>query len=160
MRCAVEGSAIATVLSLLRRILRWSRLRQAEGVSQIRRTQVFAWVLPSIALALIAGHTLACVLAYMHTAPIDAAYRATDESGRGILRAPPADVMAADWIQGITWIASFPVAIVATLLAAWALERVRVEGAALVFAYLMTIIGIFGCVAGLVVAAFGVLEVL
>jgi hypothetical protein len=129
-------------------------------VSQIRRAQVFAWVMPSIALVLIAGHALACFLAYIHTAPIDAAYRATDESGRGILRAPPADVMAADWIQGITWIASFPVAIVATFLAAWALERARAEGAALVFAYLVTIVGIFGCVAGLVVAAFGVLEIL
>lgn len=129
-------------------------------MSQIRRTQVSAWVLPSIALVLVASQALACVLAYMHTAPIDAAYRATDESGRGILRAPPADVMAADRIQGITWIASFPVAVVATLLAAWALERVRVEGAALMFAYLTTIVGIFGCVAGLVVAAFGALEIL
>lgn len=116
--------------------------------------------MPSIALVLIAGSALACVLAYMQTAPIDAAYRATDESGRGILRAPPADVTAADWLQGITWIASFPVAIVATLLAARALARARVGGAALVLAYLVTIVGIFGCVAGLGVAAFGVLEIL
>lgn len=116
--------------------------------------------MPSIALVLIAGSALACVLAYMHTAPIDAAYRATDESGRGILRAPPADVTAADWLQGITWIASFPVAIVATLLAARALARARVGGAALVLAYLVTIVGIFGCVVGLGVAAFGVLEIL
>lgn len=129
-------------------------------MSQIRRAQVFAWGMPSIALVLIAGSALACILTYVHTAPIDAAYRATDESGRGILRAPPADVMAAHWTQGITWIASFPVAIVATLLAAWALERARVEGAALVFAYLVTIVGIFGCVVGTVVAAFGVLEIL
>ena len=129
-------------------------------MSQIRRAQVFAWGMPSIALFLIAGQALACVLAYMHTAPIDAAYRATDESGRGILRAPPTDVMAADWAQGITWMASFPVTVVATLLAAWALKRARVAGDALVFAYLVTIVGIFGCVAGLVVAAFGVLEIL
>jgi len=129
-------------------------------VSQIRRAQVFAWGMPSIALVLLASHALACILTYMHTAPIDAAYRATDESGRGILRAPPADVMAADWTQGITWIVSFPVAVVATFLAAWALERARVAGAALVFAYLVTVVGIFGCVAGTVVAAFGVLEIL
>lgn len=129
-------------------------------MSQIRRARVFAWGMPSIALVLIAGQALACVLAYMHTAPIDAAYRATDESGRGILRAPPADVMAADRAQGITWMASFPVAVVATLLAARALERARVAGDALVFAYLVTVVGIFGCVAGLGVAAFGVLEIL
>jgi len=95
----------------------------------------------------------------MHTAPIDAASRATDESGRGVLPALPADVRAAHQTQGVTWIASFPVAIVATVLATWALERVRTEGAALVFANAMTIVGIFGCVAGLVVAAFGVLEI-
>ena len=116
--------------------------------------------MPSIALALLASHALACILTYMHTAPIDAAYRVTDESGRGILRAPPSDVMAADWTQGITWIVSFPVAVVATFLAAWTLERARVAGAALVFAYLVTVVGIFGCVAGTVVAAFGVLEIL
>ncbi|GAA1493212.1 hypothetical protein GCM10009627_15580 [Curtobacterium herbarum] len=44
---------------------------------------MFAWGMPSITFVLIAGHLLACVLAYMHTAPINAAHRATDESGRG-----------------------------------------------------------------------------
>jgi hypothetical protein len=58
--------------------------------------------MPSITFVLIAGHSLACVLAYMHTAPIDAAYRATDKTGRGVLPALPADVMAADRTQGVT----------------------------------------------------------
>lgn len=116
--------------------------------------------MPSIALALMAAQALACVLSYMHTAPIDAAYRATAESGRGILRAPPADVMAADLSQGITWIASFPVVVAATLMASSALDRVGAERAALVFAYLVTCVGLCGCVVGLVVAALGVFEVL
>jgi hypothetical protein len=66
-------------------MLRWSRLQQAESVSQIRRAQVFGWRMPSIAFVLIAGHSLACVLAYPQTAQINAAHRATDESGRVFL---------------------------------------------------------------------------
>ncbi len=42
----------------------------------------------------------------------------------------------------------------------WALQQVRTEDAALVSTYLMMIVGIFECVAGIVVAAFGVLEIL
>lgn len=49
-------------------------------MNQIRRRQVFAWGMPSITFVLIVGHSLACVLAYMRTAPIDAAYRGTGES--------------------------------------------------------------------------------
>ena len=127
---------------------------------ETRRTLVMAWVVPSIALALMAGQALACVLTYMHTAPIDAAYRATGESGRGVLRAPSADVRAADLVQGITWFASLPVVIAATFVAASVLKRIRAPRAALVFAYVVTCVGICGAVVGLGVTVFGAVKIL
>jgi hypothetical protein len=122
---------------------------------------VFAGVLPTLSLVLVAAHALACVLAYMHTAPIDAAYYySSDKAGLGVLRARPADVMAADRILAFTWIAALPVAVAATLLAASTIDRFHAEGAARVFAQSMTLIGIAACVAGVVLAALGALELL
>jgi ABC-type transporter Mla maintaining outer membrane lipid asymmetry permease subunit MlaE len=116
--------------------------------------------MPSLALLLLGGEALACVLTAVHAAPLDAAYRASPESGRGVLAARPAHVMAADSALAIAWMASLPVAVVTTLLAASALDRFRAEGAARVVAHLTTVLGLSACVAGLVVAALGAVQLL
>lgn len=136
------------------------RLGHYGFVRENRRAQVFAGVLPTLSLVLVAAHALACILAYTHTAPIDAAYESSGEAGLGVLRARPTDVMAADRILAFTWIGALPVAVAATLLAASTIDRFHPEGAARVFAQSMTLIGIAGCVAGVVLAALGALELL
>lgn len=103
---------------------------------------------------------LACVLTYIHTAPIDAAYDVSPERGRGLLHARPTDVTAAGLRLGLTWIAAVPVALAATLLAASAIDRFRAEGKARVYAQTVTLVGILACIAGVVLAALGVLELL
>jgi hypothetical protein len=65
-----------------------------------------------------------------------------------------------DRILAFTWIGALPVAVAATLLAASTIDRFHAEGAARVFAQSMTLIGIAGCVAGVVLAALGALELL
>lgn len=133
-------------------------VRQCRAMRESGRRQALGWVLPTIALVVAALYASACVAAYMHTAPIDAAYQASGQSGLGVLRARPAGVMAADQTLGFTWIFALPAAVAATLLAISAVNRFHAEGAALVFAQLMTLVGIATCLAGVVLAALGALE--
>ncbi|WIB76689.1 hypothetical protein DEJ28_13655 [Curtobacterium sp. MCPF17_002] len=116
--------------------------------------------MPTLALVLLAAQMLACVLAYVHTAPIDGAYDVGAERGRGLLHARSADVTAAGLSLGLTWIATVPVALAATLLAASAIDRFRAEGKVRVYAQSVTLVGILGCIAGVVLAVLGVLELL
>lgn len=118
-----------------------------------------AWILPTLALILLAAQALACILAYVHTAPIDA-YDVSAERGRGLLHARPADVTAAGWTLGLRWIATVPVALVATLLAASAIDWFRAEGKVRVYGQTVTLVGLVGCIAGVVLAVLGVLELL
>lgn len=117
-----------------------------------------AWLLPTVALVLLVAQVLACVLTSVHTAPIDAAYDGSAARGRGVLGTRPADVAAADWRLGLTWIAAVPVTFAATLLAASAVEKFGAEGTVRVYAQSVTLLGLVGCVAGIVLAALGVLE--
>ncbi|PYY36459.1 hypothetical protein DEI89_04635 [Curtobacterium sp. MCBD17_030] len=119
-----------------------------------------AWILPTLALVLLAAQMLACVPVYVHAAAIDAAYDVGAERGRGLLHARPADVAAAGLSLGLTWIATIPVALAATLLAASAVDRLRAEGKVRVYAQTVTLVGILGCIAGVVLAVLGVLELL
>lgn len=146
--------------SLLRPMACWSPERQADRVIRSRRAQVLAWVMPSLALLLLSGGALACVLTAVHAAPLDAAYRASPESGRGVLAARPAHVMAADSALAVAWMASLPVAVVATLLAASARDRFRAQGTAAALATVVTVIGLLACFVGLVVAALGACRLL
>jgi hypothetical protein len=126
----------------------------------LRNRGKLAWILPTLALVLLAAQMLACVLTYVHTAPIDAAYDVSPARGRGLLYARPADVAAAGLSLGLTWIATVPVALAATLLAASAIDRFRAEGTIRVYAQTVTLVGIAGCIAGVVLAVLGVLELL
>ncbi|WIB79077.1 hypothetical protein DEJ28_08240 [Curtobacterium sp. MCPF17_002] len=126
----------------------------------LRSRVTLAWILPTLALVLLAAQMLACVLTYVHTAPIDGAYDVGAERGRGLLHARSADVTAAGLSLGLTWIATVPVALAATLLAASAIDRFRAEGKVRVYAQSVTLVGILGCIAGVVLAVLGVLELL
>ncbi|PZE35760.1 hypothetical protein [Curtobacterium sp. MCPF17_031] len=126
----------------------------------LRNRVKLAWILPTLALVLLAAQVFACVLTYVHTAPIDAAYDISPERGRGLLHARPADVTAAGLRLGLTWIATVPVALAATLLAASAIDRFRADGKVRVYAQSVTLVGLVGCIAGVVLAVLGVLELL
>ncbi|ROP66484.1 hypothetical protein [Curtobacterium sp. ZW137] len=56
--------------------------------------------------------------------------------------------------------ASLPVAFGATLLASAAQDRFHAEGAARAFAQIATVIGVAGCIGGVVLAVLGFLEIL
>ena len=132
-------------------------MEQSEEAA-LRTRGKLAWILPTLALVLLAAQVLACVLVYIHTAPIDATYDVSAERGRGLLHARPAEVLAAGRALGFTWIAAVPVALAATLLAASAIDRFRADGNVRVYAQSVTLVGLVGCVAGVVLAVLGVLE--
>lgn len=118
------------------------------------------WILPSVALALLGAQILACVLAHLHLAPIDAAWERDPERLRGVLHSHPADVWEARQVFALVWMATLPVAFAATLLAASAIDRFRAEGAVRAFAQVVTMAGLLTCVAGVFLAVLAVLEIL
>lgn len=113
-----------------------------------------------MALALLGAQILACVLAHLHLAPIDAAWERDPERLRGVLHSHPADVWAARQVFALVWSATLPLAFAATLLAASAMDRFRAEGAVRAFAQLVTMAGLLTCVAGVFLAILAVLEIL
>ncbi|WP_148058227.1 hypothetical protein [Curtobacterium sp. PhB78] len=88
---------------------------------------------------------------------MDAAFPA---DGRGVLRARAPEVVGATEFLRLTWITSLPVAVAATLLASAAQDRFYAEGAARTFAQIATLIGVAGCIGGVVLAVLGFLWIL
>lgn len=118
------------------------------------------WILPSVALVVLGAQILACVLAHLHVAPIDAAWERDPERLRGVLHAHPASVSAARQTLALIWIATVPVALAATLLAASAINRFRSEGAVRTFAQVVTAAGLCTCIAGVFLAVLAIFEIL
>lgn len=121
------------------------------------RERVIVWALPGAALVLLAACALLCVVVYLHFARMDAAFPA---DGRGVLRARAPEVVGATEFLRLTWITSLPVAVAATLLASAAQDRFYAEGAARTFAQIATLIGVAGCIGGVVLAVLGFLWIL
>lgn len=121
------------------------------------RERVIVWALPGAALVLLAACALLCVVVYLHFARMDAAFPA---DGRGVPRARAPEVVGATEFLRLTWITSLPVAVAATLLASAAQDRFYAEGAARTFAQIATLIGVAGCIGGVVLAVLGFLWIL
>lgn len=120
------------------------------------RERTLVWALPAAALVLLATCALFCVVVYLHLAQMDAAFPA---DGRGVLRARAPKVVAATEILSFTWIAALPVTVAATLLASAAQDRFCAEGPARTFAQIATLIGVAGCIGGVVLAVLGFVSI-
>lgn len=121
------------------------------------RKQALVWTLPVAALALLAACAVSCVIVYLHFAQMDAAFPA---DGRGVLRARAPKVEAASELLSLTWIASLPITVAATLLASAAQDRFHAEGAARTFALIATLVGVAGCIGSVVLVVLGFLSIL
>lgn len=93
-------------------------------------------------------------------APIDAAWEADPARLCGVLAGHPADVSAARQALALIWMATIPVAMAATILAASAIDRFYAQGAVHTFAQTVTVAGVITSVAGVVLAVLAVLEIL
>jgi hypothetical protein len=120
------------------------------------RERALVWALPATALVLLATWAIFCVVVYLHFAQMDAAFPA---DGRGVLRARAPKVVAATELLSLTWITALPVTVAATLLASAAQDRFHAEGAARKFAQIATLIGVAGCIGGVVLVVLGFLSI-
>lgn len=128
--------------------------------SSVRAAARLTGILPSAALVVLIARTIACVLACLRLAPIDAAWEADPERLRGVLHAQPAGVWAARRALALIWMATVPVAMAATILAASAIDRFSAQGAVHTFAQTVTVLGVSTSIAGVVLAVLAVLETL